>query len=201
MTVHPEWEFVHRTACWGTQPDPRMIAFEWKEFGYRRMRGDLIRILDVGCGVGAQTMHLARRGYQVIGVDGAPSAISRAKEFADGLSNVEFIVADLAAMTIENPIFDAAIDVCSLECLSAADAAAALATIRAGLNPDGVLFSMTEAVGSDQETNRFGQIRQSTEQDVRELYGAHFPNLTYRWERHFDGYGQQVALWIIEGRP
>jgi 2-polyprenyl-6-hydroxyphenyl methylase/3-demethylubiquinone-9 3-methyltransferase len=51
------------------------------------------RVLDVGCGAGLLTEALARRGYDVVGIDAAPEAIAIAKAHADssGLS-VEYQV-------------------------------------------------------------------------------------------------------------
>ena len=52
-------------------------------------------VLDVGCGTGENALLLAARGLPVTGVDGAPTAIARAREkaAARGLE-VPFLVAD-----------------------------------------------------------------------------------------------------------
>ncbi len=49
------------------------------------------RILDIGCGTGRHSIELAKRGYQMVGIDLSESALNRAKEKAieDNLS-VEF---------------------------------------------------------------------------------------------------------------
>ncbi len=39
-----------------------------------------IRILDIGCGTGRHSIELAKRGYQVVGVDLSASLLNRAKE-------------------------------------------------------------------------------------------------------------------------
>lgn len=44
------------------------------------------RVLDAGCGTGENALYLASLGFEVWGIDGAPSAIEKAKEKA---KNVE----------------------------------------------------------------------------------------------------------------
>lgn len=41
------------------------------------------RALDIGCGEGADVLWLARQGWDVVGIDHAPTAVARAKEFID----------------------------------------------------------------------------------------------------------------------
>ena len=56
------------------------------------------RVLDLYCGLGNFTLPLARRSEQVVGVEGDAGLIARARANAlrNGISNVEFLVADLA---------------------------------------------------------------------------------------------------------
>lgn len=56
------------------------------------------KALDLGCGTGNHTIYLARRGFQVTGVDVSPKAIELAKENALRQGVVcEFICADATA--------------------------------------------------------------------------------------------------------
>ncbi len=57
------------------------------------------RMLDLYCGIGNFTLPLARHAAHVLGVEGEPAAVARARRNAllNGIANAEFAVADLAA--------------------------------------------------------------------------------------------------------
>lgn len=57
-------------------------------------------ILDVGCGVGDNSLELASRGYDVVGIDLSQTAIAAAKKAADerGLGSVTFIQGDVTKL-------------------------------------------------------------------------------------------------------
>lgn len=65
------------------------------------------RVLDVGCGLGAQTVELASRGYHLVGLDISPTMISRAHDEAEdrGLQ-IEFVRGDMREATFDDR-FDA----------------------------------------------------------------------------------------------
>lgn len=70
------------------------------------------RILDIGCGTGRHSVELAKRGYQVTGIDISTGmlAIALAKAEEAGVE-VEFIAGDATQLRFE-PVFDAAICLC-----------------------------------------------------------------------------------------
>ncbi|HET7826038.1 MAG TPA: class I SAM-dependent methyltransferase [Anaeromyxobacter sp.] len=52
-------------------------------------------VLDVGCGTGENALYLAARGHRVLGIDGSPFAVERARAKAASLGlAVPFLVAD-----------------------------------------------------------------------------------------------------------
>ena len=67
-------------------------------------------ILDVGCGVGTQALHLAETGFSVQGIDIVESAVSRARSEATRRSlDVEFTVGDFFHDDLRGPydlVFD-----------------------------------------------------------------------------------------------
>lgn len=75
-TDHFEQSYVEGSPPWVIgEPQPAVVALE--RAGW--FRG---RVLDIGCGTGEHTMHLAALGYDVLGADAAPSALARARAAA-----------------------------------------------------------------------------------------------------------------------
>lgn len=67
------------------------------------------KILDLPCGHGRHSIELAKRGYDVTGVDFQPDFIALAKENAENLTNINFIVQDMKTIEFDNE-FDAIIN-------------------------------------------------------------------------------------------
>jgi 2-polyprenyl-3-methyl-5-hydroxy-6-metoxy-1,4-benzoquinol methylase len=58
-----------------------------KEIAYDKS----LKIIDIGCGTGRHSIELAKRGYQIMGIDLSESQLKRAKEKAKELNlNIEF---------------------------------------------------------------------------------------------------------------
>ncbi len=70
------------------------------------------RILDIGCGTGRHSLELARRGYNVTGIDLSESMIGRARELAEKENlNIVFFTKDARDFNF-NREFDLAIMIC-----------------------------------------------------------------------------------------
>lgn len=66
-------------------------------------RSKSARILDIGCGTGRHSIELARRGYQVTGIDLSDSMLTRAKEKAAAAGvAVDFQCRDARKLTFDN---------------------------------------------------------------------------------------------------
>lgn len=98
-------------------------------------------ILDVGCGTGDHAAELARRGFDVVGVDADEAMLARARARHPG---VEFVSADAQALSLERR-FDAAFSNAALHWMT--DQAAALRSVR-GVLHDGAPF-VAEMGGKD----------------------------------------------------
>lgn len=109
-SFHEEWERIHSTQEWGKYPSEQVVRFVARNY-YKSDRKQ-IRILDFGCGAGANTWFLAREGFDVYAFDGSKSAVKRAAEYlnAEGCRNVKFAVMDGAEIEYEDQFFDCVID-------------------------------------------------------------------------------------------
>ncbi|MHA2427155.1 MAG: class I SAM-dependent methyltransferase [Candidatus Hermodarchaeia archaeon] len=81
------------------------IAQQFKSHGVRR-------VLDHGCGSGRHTVYLAKQGFEVFGLDIAPTGLSTTihKLAEEGLTG-HTSLADILQMPYENGFFDAIISV------------------------------------------------------------------------------------------
>jgi len=71
------------------------------------------RVLDVACGQGRHAIRLARRGYQVVGIDNSPSFLATARaSAAESPADVEFVEADMRELNFSQA-FDAAVSLCT----------------------------------------------------------------------------------------
>jgi len=75
-------------------------------------------VLDIGCGLGDNSIYFASRGHSVTGLDGSPAAIEEARRRASeaGVS-VTFAVADATKLTGYDGRFDTVIDSALYHCL------------------------------------------------------------------------------------
>ncbi len=68
-------------------------------------------LLDLGCGPGNESIHLAKQGFRTTGIDISPIAIQRAREKA-AKEHVDccFIVADILRIPLQKERFDVILD-------------------------------------------------------------------------------------------
>lgn len=103
------WEEIHKSQEWGKYPSEDIIRFVARNY-YNKERKN-IKILDFGCGAGANAWYLAREGFDTYAFDGSASAVMKAKSYL-AKENLEahFEVADALDISYENNFFDCIID-------------------------------------------------------------------------------------------
>ena len=83
---------------WGYAKRLRFVE-EVIEESFKERKPDSLRILDVGCGNGSQlALPLARRGFQVTGIDIDARSIEHAKQLAQDLRDATFVCGDVAEL-------------------------------------------------------------------------------------------------------
>lgn len=149
MAWDPIWEKVFREKDWGKYPGEDFIRFVARNF-YRAEDRSKIKILEVGCGTGANLWYMAREGFSVYGIDGSPTAIEKAKKRLDkecpGWKG-QLIVGDIGKLTFPDGFFDAVTDCEALSCNSFEDSVAIYKEMARVTRPGGKLFSRTFATG------------------------------------------------------
>lgn len=113
------------------EPQPAVIGFERAG----RVRGE---VLDVGCGLGDNAVHLAKLGYRVVAVDAASAAIEQARA-RHGADTVEFAVADATSLTGYENRFDTILDSALYHTLSEEHRHAYAAAIHRAAKPGALL--------------------------------------------------------------
>jgi 2-polyprenyl-3-methyl-5-hydroxy-6-metoxy-1,4-benzoquinol methylase len=124
------------------------VSIEWQAsiFGplIERHRREKLRILDCACGIGTQSLGLAKRGHTVIGADLSPAVIARARREASARAiSAAFQIADMRDLsTVAEEPFHAAIAVDNaLPHLSEQDIARTAHSIAAKLRPGGLFVA------------------------------------------------------------
>ena len=142
MSWDPVWEDVFKANEWGKYPDESFIRFTARNF-YKRERAKT-KLLEVGCGPGANVWYMAREGFDVSGIDGSATAIAKAQGRlkGEGLA-ADMRVGDITCLPWGGGTFDGVGD---NECLAHNSAAALdniLSEIKRVLKDGGLLYSRT----------------------------------------------------------
>lgn len=106
LTVNARiWENLYRRNAGDlSYPNDVLVRLGTRLFG----KGSGRRMLDFGCGTGANLLHFVRQGFKVCGVEVSPRAISRTEERlrAAGLAADMRLIEPGAALPFENAFFD-----------------------------------------------------------------------------------------------
>lgn len=140
QTFDKQWNHVHGTRNWGRYPAEELVRFMARN--YYNQRRDQIRVLDLGCGTGANTWFLCREGFFTVAFDGSFVATRKAAAFCSELSmSVAFLQSDAGMLPFAECSFDVVADIGALSANSSRGIQQILAEIHRVLKPGGRVFS------------------------------------------------------------
>lgn len=91
-------------ALYATTPDALGEAADWVKTFFDTYEGSPLRVLDIGCGQGRDSLYAVAKGHSVLGIDQAPSGIKALIEGGAGLAGkVRGEVADLRTFRPNEP--------------------------------------------------------------------------------------------------
>jgi cyclopropane fatty-acyl-phospholipid synthase-like methyltransferase len=126
------------------------------------------RVLDVGCGTGENVLHMAERGHEAWGIDGAPTAVrlAREKAAARGLA-ARFEEGSVLELEALRQTFDTVIDSGLFHTLSDEQRPVFAASVRAVLERRGHYMLLCF---SEHEPGDWGP-RRVTQGEIRRTFG------------------------------
>lgn len=112
-TPKSQWEYIYQTIPqhqipWETgEASPDLVSL----FKEKAMQKGM-KVLDGGCGLGTQTIFMAKMGAQVTGIDVSETAIKKARErflkeaIGDERGNANFVIGDVCKMPMPTASFE-----------------------------------------------------------------------------------------------
>lgn len=183
-----QWEY--KTHGFGAQrrfPNEEMCRFLGRN--YFSMPSEIrksTRILEVGCGAGANLWAIAREGFDAVGVDLSEEGIKLCKTMlASYNTSAELHVADMTKIDLPDQSIDAIVDVFSSHCLTAEQGHTFLDQVARLLKPGGRFFSYFPSTRSDTWSDRNHEdLDYQDYLDDHTLNGLHNPQGPYYGNFH-----------------
>ncbi len=144
---------------------------------FRRYR--IKSVLDLGCGAGRHCVYLAKKGFDVGGVDVSKSALRMANEWVrkERLTNVSFVRGTMTNIPFSNSDFDAVISVSVIHHAVKKDIVKTIAEVYRILKKNGIFFANLVSVkdprygaGQKVENNTFRVLEAYEEKRFEELH-------------------------------
>lgn len=149
-------------------------------------------VLDIGCGTGENALYLAEHGYVVVGIDGAPTAIHKARTKARerGLG-ARFEVADALNLPIPERLFDSVVDSGLFHVFPDDDRVRLRESLAGVIRPGGTYFMMCF---SERQPGNWGP-RRVTQQEIRSTFAGGW-RVNYIEPSAFDTNMGKALAWL-----
>jgi SAM-dependent methyltransferase len=158
-------------------PNEELIRFLAREFFPTPLeKRSETRILETGCGSGANLWAIAREGFATYGLDLSAAGIDLCHQMIQSWGcRATLQTGDMTNLPYPSDFFDAVVDVFSSYCLPEKDFARYLDGVERVLKPGGKFFSYTPSKNSDV----FKSAPASEKIDASTLSGIHRPTAPY----------------------
>ena len=139
------WDFKFKSRAWGRYPPEDLVRFMGRRF--RDVPKSTVKVLEVGCGPGANIWFLHREGFATHGIDVSPTAIGIAQaRLAQENAGIQSPPADLRSGNFSqlpwpDEYFDVVIDVFALCCNNIVIISKTMSEIARVLKPGGLFYS------------------------------------------------------------
>lgn len=191
------WDEKFRTRDWGRWPPEDFVRFMGRHFKHYPDKSS-VRVLEVGCGPGANLWFLQREGFAVFGIDASSAGIEIAqkrlneenKECASPEPDLR--VGNFANLPWPDAHFDVVADIFALYANTTDVIASALSEINRVLKPGGLFYTKLWGTnttgfgeGNNIETGTFDAIPHGpcchmgishffTHEEIGRMFGRHF---------------------------
>jgi SAM-dependent methyltransferase len=192
--IDPVWNELLANG-WGKYPNESLVRFLCR---YKRTHPFPIKVLDGGCGGGANTKMMLAEGFDVYAIDGAPNGVELTRAFT-GLDEEHLKLCDFneIATKFEPNTFDIVVDNVSFGTTTKENLSNILSQTKVILKTGGILWSCTFLAETTEGVVQ-GDHCHMTQEEVTELYGTHFKLNRIETHRYTDE-GRVVSLIEIIG--
>lgn len=176
-TFDNDWSQIHEQRAWGRYPSEEVVRFVCRNYKEKRHE---TRLLDLGCGAGANTWFLAREGFNTLAFDGAFAAVAKTRDLCTESSvKASVFQADAGILPIKSNSIDGVIDSATITSNSRNGVKTILNEVYRVLKPGGKIFSTslftraTTGYGTGQQVDKHS-FRNMTEGPLSNIGTVHF---------------------------
>lgn len=143
------WEKIHQNREWGKYPNEELVRFIGSNFfrlDFKNRKN--LKILELGCGQGANLWFLCKEGFNVFGMDISNTALKNANKYLKQLNHESILLeGDFTYLPFKDECLDIIIDVASIQHSSFNNHVKIFNEVQRALKKGGFLF--TFHIGKD----------------------------------------------------
>ena len=143
QNYNDHWEEKFQSRTWGSYPSEDLVRFICGNFIKTQQKKS--KVLEIGCGTGANLWFLQKEGLIISGIDASPTGISIAQKRvsldAKAKNNSELKVGDFSTLPWENSKFDLVVDIFALYANTQKKISDTLSEVKRVLKPGGYFFT------------------------------------------------------------